>query len=133
MYFDDFTVEHVQTPMVQVDDYYLFGLTMAGRNYQDSLYRYGFNGKEKDDQGEWGSTNYDYGARIYNPKLGRWLSLDPLQSEYPGMSPYHAIANSPTWYVDRDGRDNIIYIFLNKDFEKAALKKGFDKMFLINL
>ena len=55
------------------------------------------------------------------------MTLDPLQSEYPGMSPYHAMANSPTWYVDGDGRDNIIYIFLNKDFEKAALKNGFNK------
>ena len=45
--------------VVSALDYYPFGLTMEGRNYQDSLYRYGFNGKEKDDQGEWGSTNYE--------------------------------------------------------------------------
>ena len=92
--------------VVSASDYYPFGLTMAGRNYQDSLYRYGFNGKEKDDQGEWGSTNYDYGFRIYNPALGRFLSVDPL-ADVPkqiGLSPYSAFANNPIIYIDPDGR-----------------------------
>ena len=46
-------------------------------------YRFGFNGKEKDNNGELGLTNYDYGFRIYNPGLGRFLSVDPLTKSYP--------------------------------------------------
>jgi len=47
-------------------DYYTFGWEMPGRKYNSSEYRYGFNGKEKDQNGEFGSiTNYDYGFRIF--------------------------------------------------------------------
>ena len=44
-------------------------------------YRFGFNGKEKDTDGEWGTqTHYDYGFRIYELGIGRFLSVDPLSS-----------------------------------------------------
>ena len=97
--------------VVSASDYYPFGLTMAGRNYQDSLYRYGFNGKEKDDQGEWGSTNYDYGERVYSPSIGRWLSIDPLQHRYPDTSPYAFVRNSPIAKIDVKGLWDIIVHF----------------------
>jgi len=45
------------------------------QTFNSSVYRYGFNGKEKDGSGEWGNTVYDYGFRIYNPRIGRFLSL----------------------------------------------------------
>lgn len=52
-------------------------------------YRFGFNGKEADRQGEWGSaTHYDYGFRIYNPSIGKFLSVDPLSPDYPWYTPY---------------------------------------------
>lgn len=47
---------------------------------------------------------YDFGARIYDARLGRWLSTDPLGAEYPGLSPYNFVANSPIYYVDPDGK-----------------------------
>jgi|GEM_PF-2522315 len=48
--------------VVNMTDYYPLGLAMDGRTVQDSSYRYGFNGKEQDDKGEWGSrSHYDYG------------------------------------------------------------------------
>lgn len=69
-------------------------------------YRYGFNGKEMDNEikGITGSS-YDFGARIYDPRIGRWLSLDPLARKYPMMSPYNFVANSPIKFVDFDGKD----------------------------
>ena len=76
---------------------------MAGRNYQDSLYRYGFNGKEKDDRGEWGSTNYDYGFRIYSPNIAKFLSVDPLTKSYPMLTPYQFASNRPIDGIDLDG------------------------------
>ncbi|MEN7550409.1 RHS repeat-associated core domain-containing protein, partial [Rapidithrix thailandica] len=55
-----------------------FGKQMAGRNYSDESYRYGFNGKENDK--DFGNQHLiqDYGFRLYNPEIGKFLSVDPL-------------------------------------------------------
>lgn len=67
-------------------------------------YRYGFNGKEKDADGEWGGiTHYDYGFRIYNPAIGKFLSVDPLTSSYLMLTPYQYASNSPIGNIDIDG------------------------------
>jgi RHS repeat-associated protein len=89
-------------------DYYPFGSQLMGRSWQAGEYRFGFNGMEGDDEitTEGGSLNF--GARIYDSKIGRWLSKDPMEAKYPAHSPYNFVANSPLMYVDKDGRD--IYI-----------------------
>lgn len=51
----------------------------------------------------------DFGARIYDSRVGRWLSLDPLQKKYPSLSPYNFAANSPLYFVDVDGKDIFVY------------------------
>jgi len=80
---------------------------MPGRKYNSSEYRYGFNGKEKDQNGEFGSiTNYDYGFRIYNPAVGRFLSVDPLTEDYPMLTPYQFASNSPIANIDLDGLES---------------------------
>ncbi len=85
-------------------DYHPFGWEMPGRKYNSSEYRYGFNGKEKDQDGEFGSiTNYDYGFRIYNPATGRFLSVDPLTREYSMLTPYQFASNRPIDGIDIDG------------------------------
>jgi RHS repeat-associated protein len=73
------TADTVWSTEVSVSDYYPFGLDMRGRTWQDTTelrFRYGFNGKEKDDGNEWRRVTYDYGFRIYKPTLGRFLSVD---------------------------------------------------------
>ena len=47
---------------------------------------------------------YDYGARQYDPALGRWNAVDPLAEKYYEMSPYVYCANDPVKNVDSDGR-----------------------------
>ena len=80
---------------------------MPGRKYNSSEYRYGFNGKEKDDDGEFGSiTNYDYGFRIYNPAVGRFLSVDPLTANYSMLTPYQYASNTPIQAIDVDGLES---------------------------
>ncbi|MEI9921935.1 MAG: RHS repeat-associated core domain-containing protein [Bacteroidota bacterium] len=86
-------------------DYYPFGSAMEGRTWNDSTlnYRYGFNGKEKDGNSEWGDTEYDYGFRIYNPRIGKFLSIDPITSKFPDQSPYQFAGNGPVSNIDVDG------------------------------
>jgi len=61
---------------------------------------YGFNGKEKDGEVSGEGNSYDYGFRIYNPRLGRFLSVDPLFRSYPWYSSYHFAGNKPIWAID---------------------------------
>ena len=56
-------------------------------------YRFAFNGMEKDDEVKGLGNSLDFGARMYDPRLGRWLSLDPLQQKYPFASPYNFALN----------------------------------------
>lgn len=78
---------------------------MPGRSYTSQSYRYGFNGQERDDEMKGSGNSLDFGARIFDPRLGMWLSVDPLQAKYPSLSPYNFVANSPLLFVDPDGRE----------------------------
>ena len=80
---------------------------MPGRGIVSSTgYRYGFNGKE-DDKETVGSGNgtQDYGLRIYNPSLGKFLSVDPLTSDFPWYTPYQFAGNMPIKFIDLDGAE----------------------------
>ncbi|CAN5245198.1 hypothetical protein BH09BAC3_BH09BAC3_35340 [soil metagenome] len=99
-------------------DYYPFGLEMTGRAWKDPAvnYRYGFNGKEKDASTEWGDVAYDYGFRIYNPGLGKFLSVDPLTGSYPWYTPYQFAGNKPIWAIDLDGLEELINPLQSREF-----------------
>ncbi|MEM6263548.1 MAG: RHS repeat-associated core domain-containing protein [Bacteroidota bacterium] len=79
---------------------------MPGRSLTLSVgdkHRFGFNGMEGDDEitTEGGSLNF--GARIYDSWIGRWLSVDYLQSKFPSVSPYVFGGNNPILPIDSDG------------------------------
>jgi len=79
---------------------------MPGRKYPvQSGYRYGFNGKENDNEMRGNSNTINFGNRIYDARVGRWLSTDPNSKSYE--SSYIAFANNPIWILDPDGRDTI--------------------------
>ena len=90
--------------------YYSFGMILPGRSYSGSDdYRFGFNGKEMDDEVHGGNGNqYDYGFRIYNPRIGKFLSVDPLTSSYPWYTPYQFAGNKPIWAIDLDGLEEFL-------------------------
>ncbi|QYS85979.1 RHS repeat-associated core domain-containing protein [Flavobacterium oreochromis] len=67
-------------------------------------YRYGFNGKEDDWQIKGEGNSYDFGARFYDSRIGRFLSLDPLQTKFANLSPYIYAANNPVSHIDQDGK-----------------------------
>ena len=114
--------------VLQVTRYYPFGAQYAGSTEISGVniqpYKYNFsierekrklafssereknrpkvNGKELDRMH--GLNTYDYGARQYNPILGRWDRMDPLCEKYYSISPYAYCANNPIVYIDPDGK-----------------------------
>jgi len=72
------------------------------------VYRYGFNGKENDNST--GEGNLDFGARIMDVRLGRWLSTDIVTK--PFISPYNFSSNNPVNYLDPNGEDNIHFYYV---------------------
>jgi RHS repeat-associated protein len=102
VYFDDFKVDHIKSPIVQSDDYYAFGLTFNSYNRENSVAnQYLYNGKEKQD--ELGLDWFDYGFRYYDPAIARWMVVDPLADKFTSWSPYNYVANNPVMLTDRDG------------------------------
>jgi RHS repeat-associated protein len=94
--------------IISETDYYPFGMQMPGRSYEDdeSTYRYGFQGKEKDDDVKGKGNSYDFGARVYDPRVSRWLSMDPLAEKFPHQSPYVAMDDNPVNLIDPDGNSS---------------------------
>jgi len=97
-------VAYYTAEILSSTDYYPFGFQMPGRSYTGDGYRYGFNSMEKDDEVKGSGNSYDFGARIYDPRVGRWLAVDPLSGKYPDISPFVFVANSPMIFIDPDGR-----------------------------
>lgn len=96
----DGITDYYTADVVSYSDYYAFGAALPGRTGSSSAdYRYGFNGKENDAE----TGTQDYGFRIYNPSLGKFLSVDPLAPEYPWYTPYQFAGNMPICAADRDG------------------------------
>jgi RHS repeat-associated protein len=105
-----------------VQDYYAFGMQMPGRKLSGG-YRYGFNGKENDNEVKGEGNQQDYGFRFYDPRVGRFLSLDPLQKNYPFYTPYQFGGNSPIANLDLDGREDIWFMsWLIEMFVEVKLK-----------
>jgi len=97
----DGIIDYYTADVITANDYYPFGMAMPGRSYNASSYLYGFNGKELDPNMD--GNNYDYGFRIYNPQIARFLSVDPLTNKYPELTPYQFASNRPIDGIDQDG------------------------------
>jgi RHS repeat-associated protein len=95
--------EYYVPDVVSATDYYPFGWAMPGRTYTAASYKYGFNGKENDNEVKGEGNQQDYGMRIYDPRLGRFLSVDPISKEYPELTPYQFASNRPIDGIDMDG------------------------------
>ncbi len=87
---------------------------MPERSVGSANYRYAFNGMEVDNEVSGNGNSYDFGARMYNPRLGRWFSPDYLKEKHPDKSPYAYATNSPILFMDPDGNDYVITIIENK-------------------
>lgn len=93
--------------ILEENNYYPFGLKHSGYNQvansnrSEAAEKYKFGGKEWND--ELGLNLYDFGARNYDPALGRWFNVDPLAEEFEGWTPYHYVHNNPINLIDPTG------------------------------
>ena len=77
---------------------------MPNRQYIGTNYRYGFSGKGKDDEVKGGGNSIDFGARVYDSRLGRFFSVDPWTQKYPWNTAYSYADNKVIDHIDIDGK-----------------------------
>jgi RHS repeat-associated protein len=104
-------IDHFEPQISSVSDYYPFGMLQPGRNFNSPDYRFGFNGKENDNEVKDNGNSYDFGVRMYDPRLGRWLSIDPLAAKYPELSPFIFTKCNPIIFIDPNGEDTYLIIY----------------------
>lgn len=125
--------------VVSQSDYYPFGMLMPNTSDEpeEDGYRYGYQGSEKDDEVKGGNNSYTTYYRQLDPRIGRWLSIDPECQMFPSMSPYISMDNNPISYSDilgdstitvGEGNANIIASDLNTLYKE---KYGVDNAFSV--
>ncbi|WP_281232419.1 DUF6443 domain-containing protein [Flavobacterium gelatinilyticum] len=91
------------------NNYYAFGLKHFGYNggiiSTNNALKYKYNGKELQDDniGGFKLNMYDYGARNYDPAIGRWMNIDPLAEKSRRFNPYTYALDNPVYFIDPDG------------------------------
>jgi RHS repeat-associated protein len=110
-------------------------MMMPGRTYSaGDSYRYGFNGKENDNEVKGEGNSLDFGARVYDSRIGRFLSIDNYANKFPFFSAYSYGGNRPMSALDVKG-DSLYILFYTTNtaavqgedmFRAAALTRSYD-------
>ncbi|MCI5055456.1 MAG: RHS repeat-associated core domain-containing protein [Flavobacteriales bacterium] len=130
---NDGEIKKSDNEVIEEIHYYPFGMVMNGSWNQigTSENKYQYNMKEHIDV--FGLNWLDYGARFYDPSIGRWSSVDPLAEEFLNWSPYNYVMNNPLKFIDPTGmapetNDPEPFIALNKSRTPSGphLRLAFD-------
>jgi len=100
-------VDNFSVGIRNVTDFSPFGVELKGRNFEVSgggNYRFGFNGMEADNDLKGEGNSYTTEFRQYDPRFGRWLSMDPVVKSH--LSPYNSMSNNPLSRIDPKGDDD---------------------------
>jgi RHS repeat-associated protein len=89
--------------VLSANEYGAFGNLLNGRGFSKRAYSRGFNGMLKDDDVKGNGNSYTTEFRQYDPRIGRWLSLDPVNELMVQISPYCGLDNNPIWLSDPKG------------------------------
>ncbi len=98
------SIDPADEEVVQENHYYPFGMNLEGTDFLNPLNpknRYRYTGQEKIDEGDLGW--YDYGARWYDPSVGRMMQVDPMAEYLYGHTPYNSMLNNPIRFTDPNG------------------------------
>lgn len=123
VFFDDLKVSVTKSKIAPGTDYYPFGMMIAessGDVGDPGVNKYLYNGKEL--QNELGLDWYDYGARMYDGTVSRWMVIDKLAEKYSSSSIYNYTLNNPIVNIDPDGQ----YTFsITKNKYNKIILKGY--------
>ena len=100
------TANKYRPDIVSATGYYPYGSQLPGRNESTGIFGHGFQGREKDDELKGEGNSYYFKERMYDPRLGRWLSVDPKAKKFPGQSPYIGMAANPVSRIDNKGGED---------------------------
>ena len=114
---DNLLIKHYPGFLLQENHYYPFGLlnkALSSDEQKGFHQRYGFNGKEFENGLDWRVN--DFGARMYDPVLGRWDRPDSLSLQYANISPFVYVGDNPIGNIDPDGNE---IVALNRAAEQT--------------
>lgn len=97
------------TDVFTIYDYYPYGSIMPSRSFNLGEYEYGYQGKRMDNEIKGNGNSYDFGARIYDPRIPVMLSRDRMGGVYPNLTPYSAMGGNPIGNIDYNG-DLILFV-----------------------
>ena len=103
-------------------DYYPFGMGMKERVFGGDGFRFGFNGMEIDKELRGGNNNINYKYRMNDPRIGKFLSIDPLSKGFPWNSSYAFAENDVIRSIDLEGAEKWI---VTSPYMKSLIQKNF--------
>src|SRR6185312_3732029 len=106
--------------VLSATDYYAFGMPMPGRVFNGGTYRYGYSGMEMDNELKNFGNSYTSEFRQYDPRLGRWMTMDPEWRENADISPYANDNNNPIVFTDPNGDQFFLGFFWGVVHELAS-------------